>query len=173
MSPRLAILDDYQHVALTSADWSAVKAQTEIDVFHDTLHSEDELASRLHPYTIICAMRERTKFPSTLLARLPNLKLLVTTGPHNRSIDLKAARELGITVSRTDVMRNVTVEHVWALIMATMRNVIPEHLIMKERNHVWQRSVPQSLKGRTLGLIGLGWMGARVAKVSTRAPPPE
>jgi len=141
---RVAILDDYQQVALTSADWSSVRDRLAIDVFTNTILSEDLLVKRLEPYTIICAMRERTKFCASLLDRLPNLKLIATTGRRNAAIDIAHAKEKGIVVSGAQGMGNSTLEHIWALILA------------------------MGLSGRTLGLVGVGRLGSRTAKVSSR-----
>jgi lactate dehydrogenase-like 2-hydroxyacid dehydrogenase len=118
---RTAILDDYQRVAFTCADWSQIRDQLDIDVYTETLHDEDKLAERLYAYTIICAMRERTKFTASLLDRLPNLKLIATTGPYNAGIDVKHAHAKGIIVSGTGGKGDSTLEHIWALILATVR----------------------------------------------------
>ena len=130
MSDRLkvAILDDYQHVAFTSADWSPVKDRLVIDVFDETLHDEDALVRRLEPYTIICAMRERTKFTASLLDRLPNLKFIATTGAVNRGIDISHAKTKGIIVSGTSGKGASTLEHIWALILSTARYIAHEHM---------------------------------------------
>ena len=125
---KVAILDDYQHVSLTSTDWSSVKDRLAIDVFDVTLHDEDALAKRLQPYSIICAMRERTKFMPSLIDKLPNLRLIATTGPVNRGIDVSYAKSKGIVVSGTSGRGNSTLEHIWTLILATARFVVHEHL---------------------------------------------
>lgn len=118
---RLAVLDDYQGVALTFADWTSIKDQLEVDVYSDTVHDEDELVARLESYNIICAMRERTKFTASLLDRLPNLRFIATTGMKNAGIDTKHAKEKGIVVSGTGSKGESTLEHIWALILATAR----------------------------------------------------
>jgi len=100
----VAILDDYQGVALDVADWSALDSRLSISAFTDHLADIDELVDRLAPFTVVVAMRERTSFPLELLARLPNLRLMVTTGMRNKAIDLAAARELGVIVSGTDLV---------------------------------------------------------------------
>lgn len=125
---KVAILDDYQHAAFSSADWSLVKDRLLIDVFDETLHDEDSLVLRLEPYTIICAMRERTKFTASVLDRLPNLKLIATTGRLNRGIDVSHAKAKGIVVSGTGSRGASTLEHIWALILSTVRYIAHEHM---------------------------------------------
>ncbi|KAF8640938.1 hypothetical protein AX17_000585 [Amanita inopinata Kibby_2008] len=160
----LAILDDYQQVALTSADWSVVNDRVKIDVFTDTVLDEDLLALRLRPYTIICAMRERTKFTASILNRLPNLKFIATTGARNYGIDVAFARSRGIVVSGTGMAGNPVLEHIWALILATTRNVIIEDANI--RSGKWQSTVPIGLAGKTLGIIGVGKLGTSTAQIA-------
>jgi 26S proteasome regulatory subunit N2 len=162
---RVAILDDYQQVAFKSADWSSVQDRLAIDVFTDTLSSEDALVDRLKPYTIICAMRERTKFRASLLDRLPNLKLIATTGTRNAAIDIAHAKEKGIVVSGAKGKGDSTLEHIWALILATARYLLIEDKNMKEGKVRWQSTIPMGLSGRTLGLVGVGKLGSQTAKV--------
>jgi phosphoglycerate dehydrogenase-like enzyme len=164
---RLAILDDYQRVALTSADWSCVQDRLMIDVFTDTISSEDALVQRLKPYTIICAMRERTKFRASLLDRLPNLKLIATTGMRNAAIDIAHANDKGIVVSGTMGKGNSTLEHIWALILATARYLVTEDRYMREGKVQWQSTLPMGFSGRTLGLVGVGGLGSQTATVSS------
>jgi len=165
--PRLAILDDYQHVALTSSDWTGLQSRLHIDVYDDTLLEEDELAKRLYSYQIVCTMRERTKFPASLFEKLPNLKLLTTTGMRNRSIDLDAAHAKGVVVSGTGGKGNSTLEHIWALILATARFVVKEDANIKAPGKApWQSSIPLGLSEATLGLIGLGGLGLSTAKIA-------
>lgn len=161
----LAVLDDYQHVALRLADWAPLRDRVHVTVFDDTLHDEDALVDRLLPFAVICTMRERTKFPASVLDRLPNLKLLTTTGMQNRSIDVDHARAKGIFVSGTGGKGNSTLEHIWALILATVRYVAVEHANVRADNPQWQTHVPLALSGRTLGLVGAGNLGAATAKV--------
>lgn len=169
MAPvKVAILDDYQHVALTIADWSSVRDRLSIDVYDETLADEDALAQRLEPYTIICAMRERTKFPASLLDRLPNLKLIATTGMWNAGIDVAHAKKKGIAVSGTGGAGNSTTEHIWALILATARYIALEDAGVKARRQAWQTSIPVGLKGKTLALVGVGKLGVATAKVSSK-----
>lgn len=162
-SHKIAILDDYQNVALKYADWTPIQSQAQITVFNDTLHTEGSLVSRLEPFDIICTMRERTKFPASLLKRLPNLKLLTTTGMRNLSLNIKAANALGIKVAGTTGAGNPTLEHTWALILGIMRFVAEGDRNTKQGG-VWQTFVPIGLKGRTMGLIGLGKLGSETAK---------
>ena len=159
----IAILDDYQNVALKFANWSPIEKYATITVFNDTVHSEDDLALRLEPFTIICTMRERTRFPASLLKRLPNLKLLTTTGMRNLSLDIRAANKQGIVVAGTGGAGNATLEHTWALILGVMRHIAEEDKNTKAGG-VWQRTIPTGLKGRTLGVIGLGYLGSGTAK---------
>jgi len=163
---RLAVLDDYQHVAFTSADWTSVLRRLSIDTFPDTIADEDALAERLAPYTIICAMRERTKFPASLLDRLPNLKLIATTGMRNAGIDVAHAQRKGIVVSGTSSQGNSTLEHIWALILGTARYLAIEDANVKAGRTPWQSTIPMGLAGKTLGLIGLGNLGSRTAKLA-------
>jgi len=163
---RVAILDDYQQVALTITDWSSVRDRLAIDVFMDTILSEDDLVKRLEPYTIICAMRERTKFRVSLLDRLPNLRLIATTGRRNAAIDITHAKEKGIVVSGAQGMGNSTLEHIWALILATARSLVIEDRNMRAGKVQWQSTIPMGLSGRTLGLVGVGGLGSRTVKIA-------
>ncbi|KAF4623013.1 hypothetical protein D9613_001709 [Agrocybe pediades] len=163
---RVAILDDYQGVALTSADWSPLKERISIKVFRDTLHDEDAIVERLKDFEIVCAMRERTKFPRSLLDKLPNLRLIATTGMRNLGIDTAYAKEKGIVVSGTGSGGNATVEHIWALLLATVRYIAVEDANVKAGNHQWQSTMPMGLAGRTLGLIGVGRLGKATAKIA-------
>jgi phosphoglycerate dehydrogenase-like enzyme len=164
-SPRpvkVAILDDYQRVALALADWSRLKG-ADISVFEDTLADPEALARRLHPFEVICAMRERTRFPRDLLERLPNLKLIATTGMWNAAIDMHAAVDLGVTVCGTGASRHPTPELTWGLILALLRNIPAEAYSLRQGG--WQIGVGGDLSGRTLGILGLGNIGAAVARV--------
>jgi phosphoglycerate dehydrogenase-like enzyme len=160
---KIAILDDYQNVALKYADWTPIKSYAEITVFNDSLSSEDDLTARLEPFTIVCTMRERTKFPASLIKRLPNLKLLTTTGMRNLSLDIRAANAQGVVVAGTTGAGNPTLEHTWALILGVVRHIAEEDRNTK-RGGPWQSSVGTGLKGRTMGLVGLGNLGAGTAK---------
>lgn len=163
---KVAILDDYQHVAFTSADWTPIKDKLSIDVYDETLHDEDSLVKRLEPYSIICAMRERTKFSASLLDRLPNLRLIATTGLVNRGIDTAHAKLKGIVVSGTSGKGASTLEHIWALILSTARYIVHEHMAVVTGNPRWQSHIPLGLFGRTLGLVGAGRLGAATGKIA-------
>jgi phosphoglycerate dehydrogenase-like enzyme len=156
---RIAVLDDYAGVALQMADWPSLGA--EVSVFRDTLTDEDALAARLAPFDVICLMRERTPMPASLIARLPALKLIVTSGPRNLSIDLAAAKARGITVCGTDSRKTTTSELAMLLILALARGLMPEAASM--RSGGWQISIGRDLHGLTLGLVGLGNIGAQMA----------
>jgi phosphoglycerate dehydrogenase-like enzyme len=158
---KIALLDDYQGVALSCADWSTILPEAEITVFRDTLSDPDALVARLQDFEIIGIMRERTPFPRALLARLPKLKLLVTTGHRNDSVDVAAARELGITVCGTPSSAHAAAELTWALIMAAARRLDLETRTFRDGG--WQVGLGRDLKGATLGVIGLGRLGSLVA----------
>jgi phosphoglycerate dehydrogenase-like enzyme len=160
---KVAVLDDYQHVALSMADWSAVAARAEISVFHDHLADPDALVDRLAPFDVVCVMRERTPLPRTIIERLPKLKMIASTGPFNASIDLKAAEERGIHVSTTGGYIESTIELTWALILAAARHIIDENRSVRAGG--WQTSVGRQLGGAVLGVLGLGRIGTRVARV--------
>ncbi len=162
---RAAILDDYQNVAFKFADWSSIQDRLAIDSFPETTADEDVLATRLEPYTMICAMRERTKFTASLLDRLPNLRFIATTGPYNAGIDVAYAKTKGIVVSGTGGKGNSTLEHIWALILATARHIAIEDARVKAGAVPWQVTIPMGLAGKTLGLVGVGRLGAATGKV--------
>lgn len=152
------ILDDYQDVAKTYAAWDSLDG---VEVTSLTEHlGPDALVRALRGAEVVVAMRERTPFPAALLERLPDLRLLVTTGMRNASIDLEAAARLGITVCGTPSSPHPPVELTWALIHALTR-----HIVAEAYGHTWQRTVGSDLHGRTLGLVGLGKIGTRVAAV--------
>ncbi|KZM50250.1 D-2-hydroxyacid dehydrogenase family protein [Labrenzia sp. OB1] len=159
--PICAVLDDYQDVALTSADWSSLKDRVEIRRFDKHLGDENSVAADLADCTMIVAMRERTGFPESLLKRLPKLRLLVTTGMRNRSIDLAAAKKLNITVSGTGAAGNPAAELAWAGLLAYMRK-LPEEVANFRAGGPWQTGLGRSLQGRKLGVVGLGKLGRRV-----------
>lgn len=168
--PRVAILDDYQKAAFQFADWAALQGRISVDTFTDTVIDEDALVDRLQPYAIICAMRERTKFPASLLDRLPNLKLIATTGLRNLGIDVAHAAAKGIVVSGTESGGNSTLEHIWALIFATARHITEEDVGVKSGRALWQTSIPTGLTGKTLGLVGVGRLGTKTARVCCYLP---
>ncbi|OIK10174.1 hydroxyacid dehydrogenase [Bacillus sp. MUM 116] len=164
MKLHCAIIDDYQNVALKMADWSSILGSVVVDAFNEHIENEDELVSVLKDYEIIVIMRERTPFGASLLSRLPRLKLLVTTGMRNASIDLDAAKAQGINVCGTASNSEPPVELTWALILGLSRNVVNEHHAVRT-NGPWQSSVGMDLYGKKLGLLGLGKIGSRVARV--------
>ncbi len=160
---KIAILDDYQNVAWQLADWSALPSPVEVTVFDDHLADREALIERLADFDIICIMRERTPFPRQLLERLTKLKLLVTSGSRNAAIDVAAAGELGITVCGTGSPGHATAEHTWGLILALHRNIPAEDRATREGH--WHIELGHDLRGRTLGIIGLGRLGSQVAAV--------
>lgn len=162
--PRVAILDDYQDAALRSADWRPLEGRADVTVFPDHIEDTDALAERLRPFQLVCAMRERTAFTRDLFERLPDLKLLVTTGMANAAIDLDAARACGVTVCGTGSGGSATPELTWALILAATRNLTAETASVAAGG--WQVGVGGDLHGRTLGILGLGRIGGAVAKVA-------
>lgn len=159
---RVAILDDYQDVALRMADWTSLPAGTEVSTFRDHLHEADAVAKRLADFDVVVAMRERTAFPRALLERLPKLRLLVTTGMRNASIDVAAAVERGITVCGTSGLPYPTAELAWGLVLDLFRRITIED--QATRHGKWQTTLGLGLNGKTLGVIGLGSLGSRVAK---------
>ena len=161
--PRVAILDDYQKVAMSMADWSSLPPDVSAETFSDHLADEDALARRPAPFEIIVAMRERSPFPRSLFGRLPNLKLLVTTGMRNAAIDLDAAADFGVIVCGTNGLAQPTAELTWALILALARRIPLEDAAT--RRGAWQVSVGEGVHGKTLGAMGLGRLGSQVARV--------
>ncbi len=161
---RIAVLDDYQGVALDMADWSAVQARAEVTVFRDNLAADpDALVQRLLPFDAICVMRERTPLPAAVLDRLPNLSFISSTGPRNASIDLDATRARGIAVSSTGYTAHGAIELTWALIHAAARHIPAEAASFRAGG--WQVGVGGDLQGSTLGVMGLGRIGQAVARV--------
>jgi phosphoglycerate dehydrogenase-like enzyme len=161
---KAAVLDDYQGVALKLADWTVLQGKADITVFRDHLSDPAALIERLKPFEIVCVMRERTPFSRSILTQLPNLKLLASTGARNASIDLETAHERGITVCGTGYSSHGAVELTWALIMAIVRNVPAEFASL--RSGRWQISVGGDLEGRTIGVLGLGSIGAKIAGIA-------
>lgn len=160
---RVAVLDDYQGVALDSADWSPLDGRAELTVFDRHLGGEDQVVEALAGFDAVVAMRERTPFPRSTLERLPNLRLLVTTGMRNAAIDLDAARDLGVVVCGTGPGAPYdAAELAWALLLAAAKRLDVE--IDNVREGRWMSTLGTSLAGRTLGLVGLGRLGGRVAR---------
>lgn len=160
---RIAVLDDYQSVAAEYCDWSQVPEPVEVVEFHDSVADPDALARRLQPFDAVIAMRERTDFRRPLLEALPNLRLLVTTGMRNKSIDVAAAVERGITVCGTGSVVPATTEMTWALILAVARSVPQADAAI--RSGGWQHTVGLDLHGARLGVVGLGRLGSQVARI--------
>ena len=160
---RIAILDDYRGVAMQMADWDSLPDGCQVEAFHDHVADMAVLADRLRHFDILCIMRERTPFRRDMLSRLPNLKLLVTTGMRNASVDVAAAQELGIAVCGTAGSAHTTPELTWGLILALQRHICAEDRAMKAG--AWQTTVGRGLAGSTLGLLGLGRLGSDVARV--------
>lgn len=160
---KLAILDDYSNAAMRAAEWTRLPEHVEITVFDDHLHDEDELVQRLEPFAIVCLMRERTAFPARVLERLPRLQHLASTGYHNASIDLDAARSLGIVVTGTPTISGATPEFVFSLILALARNLVPQADLIRQGG--WEYGPGRRLSGATLGVLGLGNVGSSVARL--------
>ncbi|OKJ96168.1 D-2-hydroxyacid dehydrogenase family protein [Amycolatopsis sp. CB00013] len=158
---KIAILDDYQEVALGFGDWDSLGA--EIEVFTKPFADPADVVGRLRDFEVVVAMRERTRFPAEVLDRLPALRLLVSTGHRNAAIDVAAARRNGVVVSSTGYIAAPAAEHTWALILAAARNVPVESRNMRDGG--WQTTVGTILAGKTLGLLGLGRLGAGAAKI--------
>jgi phosphoglycerate dehydrogenase-like enzyme len=160
---RVAILDDYQGVALSLAPWESLGDDVTVQAFRDHVAEEDALVARLQGFDVVVAMRERTPFDRARLERLPALRLLVTTGMANASIDLGAARSCGVVVAGTGGLTSSTVELTWALILAVARGVCAEDARIRAGG--WQHTLGFELAGRTLGVVGLGRLGSRVAAI--------
>ncbi|WP_197056504.1 MULTISPECIES: D-2-hydroxyacid dehydrogenase family protein [Luteibacter] len=160
---RVAVLDDYQQVARTMADWSPVEARAELTIFHDHLHDHDALVRRLAPFDVLCVMRERTALTADLIAALPRLRLIASTGLANASIDLKAAAEHGVEVVNTDYSSTPTIEFTWSAILGLARDIAGEAASV--RSGGWQTGLGTELGGKTLGILGLGRIGSKVARI--------
>ena len=160
---RIAVLDDYQGVAKEMTDWTVLPSDAEVEVFKDHLSEEGAVAERLRDFEIVLAMRERTPFPRSLMEWLPGLKLLVTTGMRNAAIDVEAASDLGITVCGTRGQGYPTAELTWGLILALLRRIPQED--RETRDGKWQVSMGLGLRGKVLGVIGLGNLGSQVATI--------
>jgi len=159
----IAILDDYQGIAQQIVDWSQLPKGTELKVFRDHLADEDRLVERLQDFQVIMGMRERTPFPRSLLARLPNLQLLITTGRRNASFDIEAATEMGIVTCGTPGTGEGPTELTWGLIISMLRQIPQED--SESRRGKWGTTIGIGLKGKTLGMVGLGHIGSLVARV--------
>lgn len=160
---RVAILDDYQGVALAMADWQSLHPRAQIQAFPDHLADQKALAQRLHAFEAVVLMRERTPFPRALFETLPNLRLVVTAGLRNASIDLAAATERKVQVCGTEMLPYPTAELTWGLILALFRQIPREDRATRDGR--WQTTLGRGLKGKTLGLLGLGKLGGQVARI--------
>ena len=158
---RVAVLDDYQQVAERIVDWR--RAGIEVTAFLHHISDDEELVEALAGFEIVVAMRERTPFPAGVLHRLSDLRLLVTTGRSNAAIDVAAAADAGVVVCGTDSLVSPTVELTWGLILALSRHIVVEDVAIRDGG--WQTTLGEGLEGRTLGLLGLGRIGSRVAAV--------
>lgn len=161
---RCAVLDDYQHVARKFGEWDSLAGKIDLRVYHDHFQSEDTVARGIADCEIVVAMRERTPFQRGLFARLPKLKLLVTTGMRNAAIDLAAAAEHGVTVCGTGSHGSETAELTWGLILAFARHIPLEYSQLRAGGR-WQSSVGMDLKGARLGVLGLGRLGSQVSRI--------
>jgi phosphoglycerate dehydrogenase-like enzyme len=160
---KVAILDDFQDVAMRLADWSAVARYAGITVFNDHLADPAAVVERLRPFDVVCVMRERTPLSQEILQQLPQLKLIASTGARNASIDMKAAEERGILVTATGYESTPTIELTWALILASARHLTREAGSL--RSGGWQIGVGVNLRGKCLGVLGLGNIGKEVAQI--------
>ena len=160
---RVAILDDYRGVAASLTDWSQLPKDTELRFFQDHLSDGDRLVDRLKDCQIVIGMRERTPFPRPLLSRLPDLRLLVTTGTRNASFDMEAATEPGIVVCGTGGAGEGPTELTWGLIIGLLRHIPQED--QRTRQGKWGTEIGVGLNGKTLGLLGLGHIGSHMARV--------
>jgi phosphoglycerate dehydrogenase-like enzyme len=159
---KVAVLDDYQRVSTSFADWSVITDQVELTIFDQHEADENKLIHQLLPFEILCVMRERTPLNRKILSQLTNCKLIVSTGARNASIDLSAAEEFGITVKNTGYLASGAPELTWGLLLAIARHIPLESNNLRTGN--WQTTVGTDLKGKTIGIIGLGRIGSRIAK---------
>src|SRR5258708_7523574 len=160
---KIVVLDDYQNVALESADWSVLHDRAEITVFQDHLADPDAVIERLLPFDVVCVMRERTPLPRNVIERLPNLKLIASTGSGNATIDVAAASKHWIAVVHTGYRSDPTIEFTWAMILASARHIVTESNSV--RSGGWQQTVGSDLGGKTLAVLGLGRVGSQVARI--------
>ena len=162
---QIAVLDDYQNAALESADWSVLRDRADITVFQDHLADPDAVIERLLPFDVVCVMRERTPLARNVIERLPNLKLIASTGSVNASIDVAVAGDRGIAVVHTGYRSDPTVEFTWALILACARHIVTESNSVRSGD--WQQTLGVDLRGKTLGVLGLGNVGSEVARIGS------
>ena len=159
---QIAVLDDYQNVALSMANWSMLDRQATVTVFNDHLLDTDAIIARLQDFDVVCVMRERTPMTRAVISRLPKLRLIASTATRNASIDLAAA-DHGIEVAHTGYSSDPTIELTWALILASARNLVAENASLRAGG--WQRFIGDDLAGKTLGVLGLGNIGGAVARI--------
>ena len=162
---KVAVLDDYQNIASSCTDWTRLPSWVKVDFFSKHINKENDLVPRLIDYDVIVGMRERTPFPKTVIDRLPKLKLLITTGFRNASFDLEAATLNGVTVCGTPTGGEGTTELTWGLIIGLIRNIPTEQELSKQG--YWGTTLGGDLKGKKLGILGLGHIGSLVARVGT------
>ena len=160
---KIAVLDDYQNAAFENADWSVLGHRADIAVFQDHIANPEAMIERLLPFDVICVMRERSPLPRNIIERLPNLKLIASTGAGNSSIDVAAAGDHGIAVVNTGYSSDPAIEFTWALILASARHIVTESNSV--RSGGWQQTVGADLRGKTLGVLGLGRIGSEVARI--------
>jgi phosphoglycerate dehydrogenase-like enzyme len=163
MRARVAVLDDYQNVALASADWSAVTERADVTVFNDHVEDPDQLVARLAPFDVVFVMRERTPLSRNVIERLPRLRMIASTGPFNAAIDMAATADAGIHVGTTGGSVASTIELTWALILGASRHLVAERNAVADGR--WQTTVGRELDRRVLGVLGLGRIGPRVARI--------
>jgi phosphoglycerate dehydrogenase-like enzyme len=159
---KAAILDDYQRISTSFADWSLITDRVDLTIFDQHESDKNRLIQRLLPFEILCVMRERTPLTRKILSLLPNCRLIVSTGARNASIDLSAAEEYGITVKNTGYLASGAPELTWGLLLAIARQIPQESLNLRSGD--WQKTIGTDLKGKTIGIIGLGRIGSRIAK---------
>jgi len=160
---QVAVLDDYQRAALGAADWKSLEPDIRVESFPEHIADPNELAKRLHVFECVVLMRERTPFPKTLIEKLPNLRLIVTAGMYNAAIDIEAALARGIKICGTEMLGYPTAELTWGLIIALARKIPEEWAALRQGK--WQTRLGIGLKGKTLGVIGLGKLGGQVATI--------
>lgn len=166
MKLRCAILDDYQDIALTIVDWSTVLDRVDIDTFQTHFKSEEEVVTQLKDYDMIVIMRERTPFPDSVFRQLPKLRLLITTGMRNASIDVSSAERHGVLVCGTESKSNPPSELTWALILGLSKHLVEENHAFRSKGS-WQSTIGVDLQGKTLGLLGLGKIGTKVGHIGS------
>ncbi|WCT10035.1 D-2-hydroxyacid dehydrogenase family protein [Mucilaginibacter jinjuensis] len=159
---KIAVLDDYQQVALNMADWDNVKSVADITVFSDHIADEAKVVERLLPFNIVCVMRERTPLTRNILMQLPNLKLIVSTGARNASIDNEAVAEFNIELKHTRYLSTGAPEITWTLLMALAKHIPQENANFKSGG--WQQTIGMDLAGKTIGIVGLGRVGEKIAQ---------